>query len=99
MPQGDLILVKTSGARPAVRRVWEAKPTEVLIVHDEYFRRWQQHKHIIPQTYNVPRDRVFQHEAALAERLEELFQRIRGGEADAAADLDGLWAQAQPYTQ
>ena len=36
---------------------------------------------------------------AAEERLEVLFQRIRGGEADAAAALDSLWAQAHPYTQ
>ena len=99
MPQGDLILVKTSGARPAVRRVWEAKPAELLIVHDEYYLRWQQHQHIIPQTYSVPRDRVFQHDATLAERLTETFQQIRRGDAGAGTTLDSLWAQAQPYTR
>ena len=39
MPQGDLVLLRTSGGRPAMRRVWEVRPQEVLVVHDDYYRR------------------------------------------------------------
>jgi hypothetical protein len=98
MPQGDVLLVKTSGGRPAVRRVWEARPGEVLVVHEAYYRRWQRHPHIAPQAYAFPRDQVFRHDTALLERLEALFTRSRHGDTGAAAELGEGWAQATSYT-
>jgi hypothetical protein len=69
----------------------------VLVVHDEYLRRWQQHPHIMPQSFAIPQDRVYQHDADLAVRLEALFARRRLGSPGAEAELTEAWAQAKSY--
>jgi len=94
MPQGDLVLVRTSGGRPAVRRVWEVRPQDVLVVHDNYYRRWEGRPHILPQTFSIAKDQAFQPDADLAERLSILFARTRQGDAEAQAGLQRLWDQA-----
>jgi hypothetical protein len=96
MPQGDLVLLRTSGDRPATRRIWEVRPREVLVVHDDYYRRWERHRHLLPQTFSIVRDRLFQPDTDLAQRLGALFARTRHGDADAQAGLHRLWDQAVP---
>ena len=79
-----------------MRRIWEVRSQEVLVVHDDYYRRWEGRRHILPQTFSIAKNQVFQPDADLAERLSALFARIRHGDSDAQAGLQRLWDQAVP---
>ena len=98
MPQGSYVLVRTTGGRPAVRRVWEVRLSEVLVVHEAYYRRWQEHPHISPQAFSIPSDSVFQHDPNLFDQLDAVFDRARQSDEAAGTQLQELWSQAAPFS-
>ncbi len=98
MPQGSYVLVRTTSGRPAIRRVWEVRLSEVLVVHEAYYRRWQEHPHISPQAFSIPSDSVFQHDPDLFDQLDAVFNRARQSDETAGTQLQELWSQAAPFS-
>ena len=98
MPKGSYVLVRTTGGRPAVRQVWEVRPTGVLVVHEAYYRRWLEHPHISPLAFSIPSDSVFKHDPDLFEQLDAVFNRARQSDEAAGTQLRELWAQAIPFS-
>ena len=65
-------------------------------MHDDYYRRWEQHG-VTPMPFTIPVNQVFQHDPSLVTQLEEVFHRVRRGEAEASTELETLWGRTRPY--
>jgi hypothetical protein len=94
MQKGDTVLIKASRGEPGVRRVWDPAPERPWVCLEEYWARWLSNQ-VDPICWQVDRRQVFQHDAKLAQQLEEAFESARKGDAQAASRLERLWAQAK----
>ena len=96
MQKGDFVLIRTSRGEPGVRRVWDASPERPFVCLEEYWLRWERNQ-VDPICWQVPRDQMYQFDAALATALELAFATKVTGGTQAEAHLKKLWAQAKPY--
>ena len=89
MNRGDIVLVRTSGDRPNVRRIWEPEGEKPAVCFEDYWVRWERNG-VDPVCTRVPRPQVYAFDAALVRELEQAHE---AGNAD---HLAALWTRAAP---
>lgn len=84
--RGDLVIVRTYGDIPKVRRVWDVSTKAVFACTEERYERLIQDNEDVPATA-FPIADVFCYDAATFDKLSKTYQRD-----------PSVWERLTPYT-
>jgi hypothetical protein len=91
MATGDIVLVKSLGAEPLVRRIYSESMEETsLICTEEEYACWES-DNIEPLAVACPKRKIFRYDKNLFQKMREILYN------QGQSQLEALWKLAIPY--